>query len=418
MDVEIVAIGTEFLFGRRTDTNSPWIAAELARLGAEVRGLRAVDDHERRIEVCLRACLESADVVVATGGLGPTADDVTRKAAARLTGAPLVYHEDLAADIEGRFAARGVLASPSNRLQAFLPRGAWRIENPLGTAPGFSLEVGRKMLFFLPGVPAEMRRMFTDSVRPVLAARMASRRSVTLSRVYRTTGLGESALNDRIRDLFEFSPNLSVAVLANDLGVDVCLTARAPDEAAAEALLDALGKRIMERLPNHTYGQDGDDLETLVGKLLSMRGATVATAESCTGGLLAERLTRVPGSSGWFRRGFVVYADAAKSDLLGVDAALLAAGGAVSAGVARALAEGCRASDGASFGIGITGVAGPTGGTEAKPVGLVHLALAGEDGTESLERRFAGDRLAVRAQAAQAALEMLRRHLLGLPLEG
>lgn len=415
MNASIVAVGSEFMLGSRVDTNSAWLARELAALGFEVTGIRLAPDHEKRLEAVLREAARDQDLVVVTGGLGPTVDDVTRRVSAKVVGLPLVYREELAREIEAFFRTRNRPCPKSNLNQAFTPQGAALVPNPLGTAPGFLAKAGRLHLAVLPGVPSEMKAMFEGTLRNLLAA-MAPHAGIVKSRVYRTTGMPESQLNELIRDLFEGSKNPRVAVTADAEGVDIRLTARASDAKEADRLLEALGKTVMGRLPNHVYGVDQDGLEVIVGRLLRMRHLTLATAESCTGGLIAQRLTSVPGSSDYFLRGYVTYSNASKISLLGVEEIVLRSRGAVSPEVAKAMAARARRDAESSVAISVTGVAGPGGGTPEKPVGLVYTALADETGVQVFEQRFSGDREMIRRKTAQAALELLRRYCLSLPL--
>lgn len=416
MNAEIVAIGTELLLGQSVDTNSSWIARNLARLGFNVFHVQAVGDNDHRLEEAFRIALSRSDVVVATGGLGPTVDDVTRKAAARATQRPLVFHEDLAKAIEEYFKKRGLEFSNTNANQAFLPQGSQVIPNPVGTAPGFIAKAGKSCLACMPGVPSEMFAMFEATVEPYLKSLNAGG-TVILSRVYRTTGISESLVNERILDLFEKSTNPTVAVLVHPEGTDIRLTARASSEEEAKVMLDALGRQMTSRLPQHIYGWDQDDLETIVGRLLATRRLTLAVAESLTGGLVTHRLTQVPGSTQYFRRGFVTYSNEAKTECLDVSPTVLSAYGAVSSEVAVAMAKGCRKKDGADIGIATTGIAGPSGGSDKKPVGLVYTALADESNTWVREFRFGGGREVIKRRTAQAVLEMVRRYCLQLPME-
>jgi nicotinamide-nucleotide amidase len=343
-------------------------------------------------------------------------DDVTRKAAARATQRPLVFHEDLAKAIEEYFKKRGLEFSNTNANQAFLPQGSQVIPNPVGTAPGFIAKLGKSSLACMPGVPSEMVAMFEGTVEPYLKS-LDVGGTVILSRVYRTTGISESLVNERILDLFEKSTNPTVAVLVQPEGTDIRLTARASSEAEAQGMLDALGRQMTSRLPQHIYGWDQDDLEIIVGRLLATRRLTLAVAESLTGGLVTHRLTQVPGSTQYFRRGYVTYSNEAKTECLEVSPTTLSAYGAVSPEVAIAMAKGCRKKDGADIGIATTGIAGPSGGSDKKPVGLVYTALADESSTWVREFRFGGGRSVVKRRTAQAVLEMVRRYCLQLPME-
>ena len=343
MNAEIVAIGTELLLGQNVDTNSAWLAQQLALLGVDLFGFQAVGDNEKRMETAIRGALDRSLIVITTGGLGPTVDDVTRKVAGRLSQRQLVFHENIAKAMEERFAKfrPGKPFPKVNLNQAFIPQGATIIPNSVGTAPGFILKAGKAHLICLPGVPAEMKAMFEETVKPFLKT-LGSSGSVIKSRVYRTTGIFESALNEIIADIFEKSTNPTIGVLAHKEGVDIRLTAKADIEIQADALIDGLGKTLTSRLPNYIYGLDQDGLETIVGKLLTTRSLTLSTAESCTGGLIAHRITLVPGSSNYFFRGSVVYSNEAKTDMLKVDPKLIQAKGAVSPEVAEALARQCR----------------------------------------------------------------------------
>jgi nicotinamide-nucleotide amidase len=417
MNAEIVAIGTELLLGQSQDTNSVWLAQQLARLGVDLFGFQAVGDNEKRMEAAIRGALERSQVVITTGGLGPTVDDVTRKVAGRLSRRQLVFHEDIAKRMEERFAKfrPGKPFPKVNLNQAFIPQGATLIPNPVGTAPGFLVKVDKAHLVCLPGVPAEMKAMFEETVRPFLKS-LAPAGTLIKSRVYRTTGIFESALNEKIADIFESSSNPTIGVLAHKEGVDIRLTAKAESEAQADSLLDGLGKTLTTRLPNHIYGLDQDGLETIVGKLLATRSLSLSTAESCTGGLIAHRITLVSGSSAYFPRGYVVYSNEAKEELLKVDPKLIKAKGAVSPEVAETLARQCRLLSKTELGLSTTGIAGPTGGTPEKPVGLVYIGLADEQSVQVFKYQMFGDRPGIKFRASQAALELVRRYCLGLPL--
>ena len=413
MNCEIIAIGTELLLGQNVDTNSSWLAQQCALLGIDVYSFQAVGDNEKRIETAMKLACERSQFVITTGGLGPTVDDVTRKAAGHIAQKQLVYNDALAKQIEDFFAKLGKTCPKVNLNQAFIPQGATVIPNPHGTAPGFITKVGKSYLACLPGVPVEMKGMFEATLKPFLKT-LSPSGTVIKSRVYRTTGISESVLNEKIVDVFEKSTNPTVAVLAHPEGVDIRLTAKASNDQEADKLLEGLGKTLITRLPNHIYGWDKDNLETIVGRLLTTHQMTLAAAESCSGGLIAHRITQVPGSSNYFLEGWVVYTDRAKSAGLGVDPKLIGLKGAVSPQVAEELARGAREKSGASVGISTTGLAGPGGGTPEKPVGLVYIGLSDDQKTQSFEYRFSGNREAVKMKTSQAALEILRRHCLKL----
>jgi nicotinamide-nucleotide amidase len=415
MNAEIVAIGTELLLGQNVDTNSAWLAQQMALMGIDVYGFQAVGDNEKRIEATLKLACERSQVVIATGGLGPTVDDVTRKVAARLSLKPLVYHEEIAKQIEAFFVKIGRPFSKANLNQAFIPQGATVIPNPVGTAPGFIVKVSKTLLVCLPGVPVEMKAMFEATVKPHVKT-LAPTGAIIKSKVFRTTGISESLLNEKILDIFERSTNPTVGVLAHSTGVDIRLTAKAASEAEADILLENLGKTLTTRLPNTIYGLDQDNLENIIGQLLMTRHLTLAVAESCTGGLITHRITQVPGSSNYLLRGYVLYSNESKTEAIQVGAELIRTKGAVSKEVALAMAENVRKVSKASIGLATTGIAGPGGGTNEKPVGLVYIAISDEESTQAFEFRFSGNRENVKFRTSQAALEILRRHCLQLPL--
>jgi nicotinamide-nucleotide amidase len=414
LNAEIVAIGTELLLGQNVDTNSSWLAQQLALQGIDVYSFQAVGDNEKRIEGALKLACERSQFVLTTGGLGPTVDDVTRKVAARLARKQLVFHEDLGKQIEGFFTKLGRPFPKVNLNQAFIPQGATIIPNPVGTAPGFIVKVDKSHVACLPGVPTEMKAMFEATVRAYLKS-LGSTGALIKSRVYRTTGINESSLNEKIADIFESSSNPTVGVLAHWEGVDIRLTAKAATETQADGLIDGLGKILTTRLPNHIYGLDLDKMETIVGRLLVTRNWTLALAESCTGGLISHRITEVPGSSNYLLRGYVVYSNEAKSGDLKVDPKLIQSKGAVSREVAEALAKNARQISKADVTLSTTGVAGPSGGSEEKPVGLVWIGLSDENSTQAFKFRFTGNRENIKQRSSQAALELLRRYCLQLP---
>lgn len=417
MNAEIVAIGTEMLLGQNVDTNSAWIAGELALLGIDVYGFQAVGDNEKRIEAALKLACERSQMVITTGGLGPTVDDVTRKVIGRLAQKQLVFHDDLAKKIEERFAKfrPGKPFPKVNLNQAFVPQGATIIPNENGTAPGFIIKIGKTHLACLPGVPFEMKAMFEETLKPFLKT-LSPGGTIIKSRVFRTTGIDESALNEKIADIFEKSTNPTVGVLAHWEGVDIRLSAKAESEAQTDRLIEDLGKTLTTRLPNFIYGWDKDNLETIVGRMLTTRQMTVATAESCSGGLIAHRITQVPGSSNYFLRGYVVYSNEAKNEALEVDNQLIRIKGAVSREVAEALAANVRRIAKADVGLSTTGIAGPSGGSGEKPVGLVYVGISDDQSTQAVEFRFTGNRESIKKRTSQAALEILRRHCLQMPL--
>jgi nicotinamide-nucleotide amidase len=364
----------------------------------------------------MRLAMSRADIVLMTGGLGPTEDDLTRDVLAAVLGRPLALDPRVLSAIEQRFAHRRVAMPENNRKQAMVPEGAEVLHNPRGTAPGLWVRQGRSALVCMPGVPSEMKPMLLDQVIPRLRTAFDIRSRI-VSRVLKTCGISESALDERIGDYFRDMRNPTIGVLAHAGEIHVRLTCKGEDPGEIAARLDALEEKIRARLGHLVFGRDDEKLEAVVGRLLRARQSTLAVAESCTGGLIASRLTDVPGSSDYFERGVVAYSLEAKRRLLNVPADLLERHGAVSLAVARAMATGVRKTSGAALGLATTGIAGPGGGTPDTPVGLVCAALAWDGGDGAREFRLLGDREQVKYRGAQMALEMLRRHLLGVPMD-
>jgi len=415
MATEILTIGTELLLGQIVDTNASWIAQRLAEAGIDLFYKTTVGDNAARIEAALRQALSRAEVIITTGGLGPTEDDLTRDVVAAVLGRPLRLDPDVLAHIERRFAHRKIPMSENNRKQAMVPEGAEVLHNPNGTAPGLFLKEGERAVACMPGVPAEMKPMLTEQLIPRIRQTFGVKAQI-VSRVLKTCGISESKLDQAIGDYFREMRNPTIGVLAHAGEIHVRLTCKGENPAEVTRMLDELEGKIRERLGSLIFGRDDDTLEALVGQLLRQRKATLAVAESCTGGLIASRITDISGSSDYFERGVVSYSLAAKEQTLGVPQATLREFGAVSLPVVRAMAEGVRRLGGTTFGLATTGIAGPTGGTPEKPVGLVCVALAWEGADVAREYRLHGGRELIKYRAAQMALEMLRRHLLGVPI--
>jgi nicotinamide-nucleotide amidase len=415
---EIIAIGSELLLAGAAETNSLYLADELLKIGIEVRYKTVVGDQPKDIEGALRVALGRAHLVVTTGGLGPTRDDVTRKAVARVTGRRLVLHDETLQAITERLTARHRSVTAEQATQALVPMRAHVIPNPVGTAPGFFLTRNERALLCLPGVPSEIARMVPEGVLSLLEPIAGEgARGTVLHRRLRTFGLMESEVDARLKDLDLAGPSVEIGLQAGDWGVDVLLTVRGRHAESAEAVLKRMERSVRDRLGDHLYAAGHQSMEGVVAMKLKSKGLTVAVAESCTGGLISQRLTSVPGSSAYFDCGLVLYTNRAKGELLNVPDALFRAKGAVSGEVAAAMAEGARERSGADLGLAVTGIAGPTGGTKEKPVGLVYVALADERRAVCRSRLFSGDREGIRHRAAQAALDLLRRYLSGKPLE-
>ena len=410
MDAEIIAVGSELLTPFRLDTNSLYLTEKLNALGIEVRLKTVVGDDRERLARVLRAALDRSNLIILTGGLGPTEDDVNREVVAEALARPLREVAAVRKSLEERFARLGRAMSPNNARQALVPEGAEWLENKKGTAPGLWIEEDGVHILLLPGPPHELEAMFESACLPRLARLSTGER--LSSRVYKVVGLPESEVDQRIAPIYKAYVNPTTTILAVAGAIEIHLRARAANEDEAQALLTELGDKIELALGDHVFSTRGESLEQIVAMYLNMKQKSVAVAESCTGGLLSERLTRVPGSSGYFLGGVVCYSNDLKTKLAGVPPALLETHGAVSKPVAQALAEGIRNRSGADIGIGITGVAGPSGGTPEKPVGLVYISLADERGTQVREFRFPGDRDRIRHWATQAALELIRRRMM------
>lgn len=409
MDAEIIAVGSELLTPYRSDTNSLYLTGQLNALGIEVRFKTVVgDDYERLAEV-FRTALGRSQLIIMTGGLGPTKDDINRDVVAEVLGRPLREAPEIRRKIEERFARLGRAMPENNLRQALVPEGATWLDNKNGTAPGLWLEHDGVTVVLLPGPPSELEPLFESDCRARLARTASGQRLKT--RVYKIVGLPESEVDHRIAPIYDAYDNPATTILATPDAIEVHLRARAPSDEEAEGLLSELGDKIELALGDHVFSTGGESLEEVVGMYLVLKQKTVAVAESCTGGLVSERLTRVPGSSTFFLGGAVPYSNKLKTMLAGVPATLIEECGAVSKPVAQALAEGIRKRTGASIGLGITGIAGPSGGTPEKPVGLVYIALADEPGTLIREFRFPGNRKKIRHWASQASLEMIRRRL-------
>jgi nicotinamide-nucleotide amidase len=406
----IIAVGSELLTPFRVDTNSLAITERLNAIGYDVRLKTLVGDDVDELARMLDAALRSVDLVVTTGGLGPTEDDVTRDALARVLGVPLDMDEAIAARIATRFAERGLQMPEINRRQALVPRGATVLENRRGSAPGLWIERDAAVVLVLPGPPREMTPMLESVIEERLAGR--SKGSKLFRRVVRITGRTESDVDSKVQPIYSrwLTQPIPIAttILAVSGQIELHLTAMAASRSAAdEAFVPAIGE-LEAVLGSAIYSTDGRPLEAVVGELLREAGWTIAAAESCTGGLLMSRLTDVPGSSAYVDRGVVCYSDRSKTDLVGVPAALIAEHGAVSEPVARSMAEGVRALAGSDVGIGITGIAGPGGGTAQKPVGTVAIAVSLPDDAWVRTFNCFGGRDMVKFQSTQAAMNMLR----------
>jgi len=406
---EIIAVGSELLSPHRVDTNSLFLTGRLNDLGVVVRAKAVVGDDVDDLAAILQNALARADLIILTGGLGPTADDVTRDVVSRVLGLELEEHADILAGIKARFDRRGLRMPEINRRQAMVPRGATPLGNPNGTAPGLLIEVGGQMVVLLPGPPRELKPMFEADVAPRLTSAVSGRHLVR--RVVKVTGRSESQVEEIAHPIYSALDDddtaVSTTILAVTGQIELHLLATGKDVDRLGRLLDDAVARLAAALGPAVFSVDGRSLEVVVGDLLLERRFRIAVAESCTGGLVLGRLTDVPGSSGWVTGGVVAYDNAVKVHQLGVAEGVIAEHGAVSEPVARAMAEGVKARLGADVGVGVTGIAGPGGGTAAKPVGMVVIAVAVSD-TTVRTFLFPGDREAVRRFSTAAALDMVR----------
>jgi nicotinamide-nucleotide amidase len=414
MRIEIVTIGNEVLSGRTVDTNSAFLARALEAASVQVEWHSTVGDSAERIGEALRTALKRADAVVMSGGLGPTPDDMTRKAVATVLGRPLQLDEQVLEHIRERVRRMGRRMPASVEAQALIPRGAEMWPNRLGTAPGLCIVHDQKPVILLPGVPYEFEALATDHVVPFLRARTG--RAVETFTL-RTFGVPESLLQERIGALPQDWSGATLAYLPSWFGVDLRVTVAGGDAEQVQSVTAAAYESLKARVAPVQYAEGAASMEKVVGELLVSLGYRIAVGESCTGGLLAKRLTDTPGSSRWFERGIVTYSNTSKLELLAVRAADLEAHGAVSAPVAEQMAEGARKRAGVEVGVGITGVAGPDGGSDEKPVGTVFIAVAAPRGSGVRRFSMLGTRATVRERSAQTALDMVRRALMGLPLE-
>lgn len=403
MQAVILSVGDELIGGTIVDTNSAYLSRRLAERGISVLRHVTVGDDAGAIAAAVAEAAGAAEIVLVTGGLGPTRDDLTRQGLAQAMGAELVEDPRQAERIAGFFAARGREMKPSNRRQALIPAGSEAIDNDCGTAPGLAASVGGARVFVMPGVPHEMAEMFEERIAPQLPAAGA-----IVRKDVHAFGAGESDVGEMIAELMARGSNPAVGTTASAGVITVRITASGQTADAAEAEAEKTAAEVRRRLGDLVFGEDGRTLAGAVAAALKAAGQTLALAESCTGGLIGQMITSVPGASEYFLGGVVCYADEAKVDLLGVAGELIEARGAVSEPVAAAMAEGARKAFGADWAIGVTGIAGPAGGSADKPVGLAFIALAGPGGTDVRRHVFPGDRGIVRRRAAFAALNHLR----------
>jgi nicotinamide-nucleotide amidase len=410
MKAEIIAVGSELLTPDRLDTNSLFLTEELNKLGIEILRKTIVGDDRELLREAFRDALNRVPLIVSSGGLGPTEDDLTRETVAELLDRKLKRDDRIVDAIKARFRSFGREMPETNIRQAMVPEGAEPLNNPRGTAPGLWIEDGEHMIALLPGPPRELKPMFLEEVLPRVARRVSGVRM--FHRELRVTGLGESLVDARIQPVYKRYSDVNTTVLASPGEVQVHLRMWTDDAAHVQKTFAEIEQGFEIALTDRIFSRDGSPLEEVVARLLTLNNATISAAESCTGGLLAERLTSIAGSSSYFLGGVVCYSNEMKTAWADVPAEMIAAKGAVSAEVAVALAEGIRRRVGSALGVGITGIAGPGGGSEEKPVGTVHIALASAAETKARALRLPGDREMVRLQASQAALDLVRVHFL------
>jgi len=410
MKAEIIAVGSELLTPDRVDTNSLFLTEELNKLGIEVLRKTIVGDNRELLAEAFRDALNRVPVVIASGGLGPTEDDLTRETVAELLGRKLHRNDEVVRVIEARFRSFKREMPEVNLRQAMVPEGAEVLDNPRGTAPGLWLEDQGRMIALLPGPPRELKPLFLEQVLPRLQRRVSGVRM--FHRELRVTGLGESHVEERIKPIYTRFTEVNTTILAAPGEVQIHLRIWSEDATQANTTLDEIIRSLELALGDRIFAHSDATLEEVVAEILTTNRSTIAAAESCTGGLLAERLTRIPGSSSYFLGGVVCYSNELKTAWADVPAEVIAAKGAVSSEVAIALAEGIRRRVGSALGVGITGIAGPGGGSEEKPVGTVHIALSTSAGVKERVIHLPGDRDMIRLYASQVALDMVRMHFL------
>ncbi len=407
----IVSTGTELLLGNTIDTNALFLSYELTALGVRVVGRSTVGDNQDMIKKAFRAGYKLADLVVSTGGLGPTADDLSREAVCEFLDRPLVFHDDEFGRIKDYFSRSQRTMPESNRKQAMFPAEAQIFINTVGTASGFMVSEGDKKIILLPGPPHEMKEMFKREVQPMLRDWLGQSGRVLVSKTVKVIGLGESQVESLISDVMSDPEGCSVVLLAESGEVHIRVTRDASSTDAAETVINSVLRRIREKLGDNIYGADEETLSGLVVSLLSRQGHTVALAESCTGGMVGKMLTDIPGSSASFWGGVMSYSNEAKTRILGVDEETLERYGAVSPETAKEMAREIRRLAGSTYGLSLTGIAGPEGGSAEKPVGLVYMGMATAEGEQVLELRLIGNRNRIRTLAAKSLLDWLRRTL-------
>ncbi|PKL83131.1 MAG: competence/damage-inducible protein A [Ignavibacteriae bacterium HGW-Ignavibacteriae-3] len=416
MKAHIITIGDEILIGQTLNTNAAFIGEQLTNLQIRITASSVVPDEEAIILKEFKRAFDANDLILVTGGLGPTHDDVTRKCVVDYFDTELIENKDVLEDITKFFESRGRILTGTNRDQALVPAMATPIRNARGTAPGYWIEKGKKIFVVMPGVPYEMKNMMENFVLPKIATLLESKSFIITDNLL-TTGIPESLLFDKLGNIDDLLQGAKLAFLPNQFGVRMRITVESNSEETAKNKIGEIEQKIRAKVGRFIYGRNNDTLESVIAKLLIDRGAKLAVAESCTGGLILNRLTNIAGSSQFLERGVVAYSNAAKVELLHVSEDTIQKYGAVSIEVARQLAEGVKAISGSDYGLSVTGIMGPAGGSESKPVGLVYIGICDSKICTANEFRFGDDRLLNKDRTSQAALEMLRRLLLGISYE-
>ena len=413
MNAEIISIGDELLIGQVVNTNQAYIAEQLNTVGISVKRMTTVGDRESEILGSFKEAWKSHDIAVITGGLGPTHDDITRSVVCKFFDTNLVKNEEALENVKRLFGSRGLPVTTLNEQQALVPNGCTVIQNTQGTAPGYLFEKEGKTMIVMPGVPFEMTAMMENFVLPHFSRKVKG--IVVRHRTLKTTGIAESLLAERIGDvgaLFSPGSGITLAFLPSPLGVRLRISVSSSSAADADRALSDVEAKLRAKAHKYIYGMEKEELEDIVGRLLIERRMTIAVAESCTGGLIMDRLTDVPGSSAYFLHGDVVYSNESKIARVGMPEEILAEHGAVSREVAEALAEGIRKQSGTDIGVSTTGIAGPSGGTDEKPVGLLWIGFSDKQTTFAMKFNFGNNRRRFKERASQAALELVRRKLL------
>jgi len=407
MRAEIISVGTELLLGHIVDTNTVYLSQKLASLGIDTYYQSTVGDNTARLVAALEQALSRSDLIITTGGLGPTVDDVTLFAIGSATSRALVFNKNIEKGIIKYFKKRGIKKIPDDaKKQAHIPRGARWFKNAVGTAPGILVNYGKKILIALPGPPRELIPIFEKNVTPYLKSAGFAGKTIIKTKTLKVVGLVEVEVNKRVRDILSIGPDTTVGIYAHLGQVELKITSKAKNEKEADREIEKIEKKIRKRLGKSIYGTDNDTLESVVGKNLSKKKKTLSVAESCTGGLIGNRITNVSGSSKYFKMGLVVYSNKAKTDLLDISPQKIKKYGAVSKEVALLMAQNIKKSSGTSIALGVTGIAGPKGGTKTKPVGLVHIALVTDNKKIAKKFKFTGNREEIKHLTATHALAL------------